>query len=79
MATLDRTARQIFFWEFIQAFILATRYLFKPKTTINYPFEKGPLSALSGRTCTSPLSQRRGTLHRLQIVRGNLSGAGDHD
>ena len=44
MATLDRTARQIFFWEFIQAFVLATRYLFKPKTTINYPFEKGPLS-----------------------------------
>ncbi|MGZ5938915.1 MAG: NADH-quinone oxidoreductase subunit NuoI [Rhizomicrobium sp.] len=44
MATLDRTARQIFFWEFIQAFILATRYLFKAKTTINYPFEKGPLS-----------------------------------
>jgi NADH-quinone oxidoreductase subunit I len=44
MATLDRTARQIFFWEFIQAFILATRYFFKPKTTINYPFEKGALS-----------------------------------
>ena len=44
MATLDRTARQIFFWEFIQAFILATGYLFKQKTTINYPFEKGPLS-----------------------------------
>jgi NADH-quinone oxidoreductase subunit I len=44
MATLDRTARQIFFWEFIQAFALATRYLFKRKTTLNYPFEKGPLS-----------------------------------
>jgi len=44
MASLDRTARQIFFWEFIQAFILATRYFFRAKTTINYPFEKGPLS-----------------------------------
>jgi NADH-quinone oxidoreductase subunit I len=44
MATLDRSARQIFFWEFIQAFFLAGRYLFKPKTTINYPFEKGTLS-----------------------------------
>ncbi len=44
MATLDRTARQIFFWEFIQSFALAMRYLFKEKSTINYPFEKGPLS-----------------------------------
>ena len=44
MATLDRTARQIFFWEFITSFFLAMRYFFAPKTTINYPFEKGPLS-----------------------------------
>ncbi len=44
MATLDRTARQIFFWEFITAFWLAFKYLFKPKTTLNYPFEKGQLS-----------------------------------
>jgi len=42
--TLDRAARQIFFWEFIQSFVLAMRYLFKEKTTINYPFEKGALS-----------------------------------
>ena len=44
MATLDRTARQIFFWEFIQSFFLAMRYFFAPKATLNYPFEKGPLS-----------------------------------
>ena len=42
--TLDRSARQIFFWEFIQSFVLTMRYLFKEKTTINYPFEKGALS-----------------------------------
>jgi NADH-quinone oxidoreductase subunit I len=42
--TLDRSARQIFFWEFIQSFVLAMRYLFKEKTTINYPFEKGARS-----------------------------------
>ena len=42
--TLDRSARQIFFWEFIQSFVLAMRYFFKEKTTINYPFEKGALS-----------------------------------
>ena len=42
--SFDRTARQIFFWEFIQSFILTMRYFFAPKATLNYPFEKGPLS-----------------------------------
>ena len=44
MASLDRTARQIFFWEFIKSFGLSMRYFFAPKATLNYPFEKGPLS-----------------------------------
>ena len=34
--------------------------------------------ALPRRACAAPLSQRRGALHRLQIVRGDLPGAGDH-
>jgi hypothetical protein len=55
------------------------KYFFAPKATVNYPHEKGPLSpALPGRTCAAPLSQRRGTLHRLQAVRGDLPGAGHH-
>ena len=79
MACLDRTARQIFFWEFIQSFVLAMRYFFAPKATLNYPFEKGPLSpAFPRRACAAPLSQWRGTLHRLQIVRGDLPGPGHH-
>jgi NADH-quinone oxidoreductase subunit I len=44
MAYLDKKARQIFLWEFVQAFFLSMRYFFKPKTTINYPFEKLPQS-----------------------------------
>ncbi|HEY7979175.1 MAG TPA: NADH-quinone oxidoreductase subunit NuoI [Rhizomicrobium sp.] len=44
MASMDRTARNIFLWEFVTSFILAMRYFFKPKVTLNYPFEKGPLS-----------------------------------
>src|ERR1700679_3045103 len=44
MAFLDRSARSIFFWEFIKSFRLAMRYFFTPKPTINYPFEKGALS-----------------------------------
>jgi len=30
--------------EFVGAFVLAMKYFFRPKVTINYPFEKGPLS-----------------------------------
>ncbi|MEQ1753108.1 MAG: NADH-quinone oxidoreductase subunit NuoI [Micropepsaceae bacterium] len=36
--------RTIFMLDFIQGFILGMKYLLKPKTTLNYPFEKGPLS-----------------------------------
>ena len=44
MASLDRTARQIFLWEFVQAFFLSMRYFFAPKMTLNYPYEKSALS-----------------------------------
>ena len=36
--------KSIFFIDFIKAFSLAMKYFFAPKATINYPFEKGPLS-----------------------------------
>ena len=41
---LDQAARQLFLSEFIGAFALGIRYMFKPKATLNYPHEKGPLS-----------------------------------
>jgi NADH-quinone oxidoreductase subunit I len=41
---LHQAARSIFLTEFISAFFLAMRYFFKPKVTLNYPFEKGALS-----------------------------------
>ena len=41
---LDRAARSTFLWEFVAATALALRYFFSPKSTLNYPFEKGPLS-----------------------------------
>ena len=44
MAWLDQSARSLFLAEFASAFVLAMRYFFKPKATLNYPFEKGPLS-----------------------------------
>jgi len=44
MAWLDRSARTIFLWDFVTSFFLAMRYFFAKKKTLNYPFEKGPLS-----------------------------------
>ena len=41
---LDQAARSLFLKEFAQAFLLSMRYFFKPKATINYPFEKNPIS-----------------------------------
>ena len=41
---LDRAAKSIFLKEFVSGFVLAMRYFFKPKPTINYPFEKNPIS-----------------------------------
>jgi NADH-quinone oxidoreductase subunit I len=31
-------------WEFVKAHAKTLRYFFKPKATLNYPFEKNPLS-----------------------------------
>ena len=41
---LAPAARSLFLKEFVSALVLAMRYFFAPKATINYPFEKGPLS-----------------------------------
>ncbi|HYW59434.1 MAG TPA: NADH-quinone oxidoreductase subunit I, partial [Xanthobacteraceae bacterium] len=41
---LDQAARSVFLKEFVEAFLLSMRYFFKPKATLNYPFEKGPVS-----------------------------------
>src|SRR5213596_716872 len=41
---LDQAARSVFLKEFVSAFMLGLRYFFKPKPTLNYPFEKGLLS-----------------------------------
>ena len=41
---LDAAVRSLFLTEFVKAFVLAMRYFFKPKLTLNYPHEKNPTS-----------------------------------
>jgi NADH-quinone oxidoreductase subunit I len=42
--SVQTAARSLVLKEFVSAFFLAMRYFFKPKPTLNYPFEKGPIS-----------------------------------
>src|SRR3982751_2235720 len=44
MAFLDRTARSFLLTELASGMWLTLKYMLGPKVTINYPFEKGPLS-----------------------------------
>ena len=44
MAFLDQTARSFLLTEFVSAMGLTLKYFFRKKATINYPYEKGPLS-----------------------------------
>ena len=44
MAFLDRTARGLLLAEILRGMWLTLRYFFKRKVTVNYPYEKGPLS-----------------------------------
>src|SRR3978361_1192108 len=44
MAFLDRTARGMLLGELVSGMALTLKYFFKPKVTINYPYERSPLS-----------------------------------
>lgn len=44
MATLNRSAQAMFLTEIASGMWLAFRHMFRPSVTINYPYEKGPLS-----------------------------------
>ena len=42
--TVAQLIKSFTLWEFVKAHALTLKYFFKPKATINYPFEKNPLS-----------------------------------
>jgi NADH-quinone oxidoreductase subunit I len=65
---IARSLKAFTLWEFLRAHALTLKYFFKPKATINYPYEKAPTSPRFRGTCLAPLPERRRALHRLQIV-----------
>ena len=44
MSVLNRTAKGFLLQELLSGMWLTLTYVFRPKVTINYPYEKGPLS-----------------------------------
>ena len=44
MASLSQAVNSLFLKEFVGAIFLTMRHFFKQKATVNYPFEKGPVS-----------------------------------
>ncbi|MGY9003907.1 MAG: NADH-quinone oxidoreductase subunit NuoI, partial [Rhodospirillales bacterium] len=44
MSALARGIKTVLLWELLCGMALTLRYMFKKPVTINYPFEKGPLS-----------------------------------
>jgi NADH-quinone oxidoreductase subunit I len=44
MTVLNRTAKGFLLQELLSGMWLTLTYVFRPKVTINYPYEKGPLS-----------------------------------
>ena len=47
-------------------------------SSLPYDRHEAADTTLSRRACTAPLSQRGRTLHRVQTMRSDLPGAGDH-
>ena len=45
MNFLARSARGMLLGELIEGLALTLRYMFRPSVTVNYPYEKGPLSS----------------------------------
>jgi NADH:ubiquinone oxidoreductase subunit H len=44
MTTIAHLIKSFTLWEFVKAHLLTLQYLFKPKATINHPFDKNQLN-----------------------------------
>ena len=72
MGFIDRTARSLLLSELLSGMALTFRYMFKPKATLNYPREGSDQPRFRGEHARATVSERRGALHRLQALRGDL-------
>ena len=77
MASLGQAISSLFLKEFVSAFFLSMRCFFAPKKTLNYPFEKGPLSPrFRGEHALRRYLNGEERCIACKAVRGDLPGAG---
>ncbi len=44
MSAMKKTVSSFFLFELVKGFALTFSYMFRPRVTLNYPYEKGPIS-----------------------------------
>ena len=44
MSFMKQNVRALLLWEIVEGMALTFRYMFRKRVTVNYPYEKGPLS-----------------------------------
>ena len=72
--------RTFLLFELLKGMMLTGRYMFARKITVYFPEEKTPQSPrFRGSARAAPLPEWRRALHRMQAVRGGLSGACHYD
>ena len=70
-------AKSFFLWEFLKAHWITLKYFFKPKVTINYPFEKNPQSPrFRGEHALRRYPKWRIRDQAGVLVRGEMAGTG---
>jgi hypothetical protein len=70
----------LFLKELVKGMALTGRHFFQRKITVQFPGREDAAEQPFPRVaCAAPLSERRGALHRVQALRGDLPGDGDHD
>ena len=45
MMRIRQAVKTFLLWELVKGMFSTFRYMFKPRVTLNYPYEKGPLSS----------------------------------
>ena len=80
MATLDKLARSFLLGELVSGMALTLKTMFKPKHTINYPYEKGPLSPrFRGEHALRRYPNGEERCIACKLCEAVCPGAGDHD
>ena len=79
MSFIKKSSRALLLTELVSGMALTLKYMFKPSVTVNYPFEKGPLSPrFRGEHALRRYPNGEERCIACKLVRSDLSGPGHH-